>query len=66
MGKVMDFRNITNWEELFDMTNEYLTFLLEQDRITHDLVIKTTYDIIKNAGYNYTLDEVEAQYYSLY
>jgi len=64
MGTVKDFKNITNWDELFDMTNEYLTFLLEQDQISHDMVIKTTYDIIKNAGYNYPYDEVENQYYS--
>jgi len=64
MGKVKDFKNITNWDELFDMTNEYLTFLLEQHMITHDLIIKTTYDIIKNAGYNYSYDDVEKEYYS--
>lgn len=64
MGTVKDFKNITNWDELFDMTNEYLTFLLEQDFITHDMVIKTTYDILKNAGYNYSYDDVEKEYYS--
>ena len=46
MGTVKDFKNITNWDELFDM------------------VIKTTHDVIKNAGYNYSYDEVEKQYYS--
>lgn len=67
MGTVKDFKNITNWDELFDMTNEYLTFLVEQDQVTHDMVIKTTtHDIIKNAGYNYSYDEVEKQYYSGY
>lgn len=64
MGTVKDFKNITNWDELFDMTNEYLTFLVEQDKVTHDMVIKTTYDIITDAGYNYSYDEVEAQYYN--
>jgi len=64
MGTVKDFKNITNWDELFDMTNEYLTFLLEQHQITHELVIKTTYDIIKNAGYNYSHDDVEKEYFS--
>ncbi len=64
MGTVKDFKNITNWDELFDMTNEYLTFLLEQHQITHELVIKTTYDIIKNAGYNYSIDDIEKEYYS--
>jgi predicted membrane-bound dolichyl-phosphate-mannose-protein mannosyltransferase len=66
MGTVKDFKNITNWDELFDMTNEYLTFLLEQHQVTHELVIKTTFDIIKNAGYNYTYDDVEKEYYSGY
>lgn len=66
MGTVKDFKNITNWDELFDMTNEYLTFLVEQHLITHEMVIKTTFDIIKNAGYNYTIDDVEKEYYSGY
>ena len=64
MGEVKDFKNITNWEELFDMTNEILTFLVEQHDVTHDMIIKTTYDIIKNAGYNYSYDDVEKEYYS--
>jgi predicted membrane-bound dolichyl-phosphate-mannose-protein mannosyltransferase len=64
MGEVKDFKNITNWDELFDMTNEYLTFLVEQHYITHEMVIKTTHDIIKNAGYNYSYDDVEKEYYS--
>ncbi len=64
MGTVKDFKNITNWDELFDMTNEYLTFLLEQDFVTHDMVIKTTHDILKNAGYNYAYEDVEKEYYS--
>lgn len=66
MGIVTDFKNISNWEELFDMTNEYLTFLVEQDKVTHDMIIKTTCDILKNAGYNYDCDEVEKQYYNCY
>ncbi len=66
MGKVEDFKNITNWEELFDMTNEYLTFLVEQHRVTHEMVIKTTCDILKNAGYNYDIDKVEKEYYNCY
>lgn len=66
MGEVKDFKNITNWDELFDMTSDYLTFLVEHDQITHDLVIKTTYDIIKNAGYNYSYDDVEKEYYNGY
>jgi hypothetical protein len=66
MGKVTDFKNISNWEELFDMTYEYLTFLVEPDKINHDLVIKTTCGIIKNAGYNYDCDEVEKEYYNCY
>ncbi len=66
MGTVKDFKNITNWEELFDMTNEYLTFLVEQDKVSHDMIINTTYAILKNAGYNYTLDDVEKEYYNCY
>lgn len=66
MGKTVDFKNISNWEELFDMTNEYLTFLVEQDKVTHDMITKTTCDILRNAGYNYSLEEVEKEYYSLY
>lgn len=64
MGADKDSKTITNWDELFDMTNEYLTFLLEQDFVTHEMVIKTTYDILKNAGYNYDYDDVEKEYYS--
>ena len=64
MGEVKDFKNITNWDELFDMTNEYLTFLVEQHEITHEMVIKTTHDIVRNAGYNYSYDDVEKEYYS--
>ena len=64
MGTEKDYTNITNWDELFDMTNEYLTFLVEQSNITHDMVIKTTYDIIKNAGYSYSYDDVETEYYN--
>ena len=66
LGTVKDFKNITNWEELFDMTNEYLTFLVEQDKGTHDMIIKTTYGILKNAGYNYALEDVEKEYYNCY
>ena len=66
MGDVKDFKNITNWEELFDMTNEYLTFLVEQDNVTHDMIIKTTHGILKNAGYNYTCDDVATEYYNCY
>ncbi len=57
-------KDITNWDELFDMTNEYLTFLVEQHQVTHDMIIKTTYDIIRNAGYSYTYDDVEKEYYN--
>jgi hypothetical protein len=64
MGTADDAKNITNWDELFDMTNEYLTFLVEQHQVTHEMVIKTTYDIIRNAGYSYTYDDVEKEYYS--
>lgn len=64
MGADKDSKTITNWDELFDMTNEYLTFLIEQDFVTHEMVIKTTYDILKNAGYNYDYDDVEKEYYS--
>jgi len=64
MGTSDDAKNITNWDELFDMTNEYLTFLVEQHQVTHEMVIKTTYDIIRNAGYSYTYDDVEKEYYS--
>lgn len=63
MGKVVNFREISNWAELFDMTFEYLTFLLEAVDINPDLVIKTTHGILVNAGYNYSLDAVEEEYY---
>ena len=46
-------KNITNWDELFD-----------KHQVTHDMVIKTTYDILRNAGYNYSYDDVEKEYYS--
>lgn len=64
MGADKDSKIISNWDELFDMTNEYLTFLLEQHEVTHEMIIKTTYDIIKNAGYNYSYDDVEEEYYN--
>ena len=64
MGELVNFKNITNWAELFDMTFEYLTLLLESVDITPDLVIKTTYDILLNAGYNYSFDAVEEEYYT--
>ncbi len=63
MGKVVNFKDITNWVEIFDMTYEYLSFLLEVKRITSKLIIKIPYDILKNAGYSYTLEEVRKQYY---
>lgn len=56
-------KDISNWEELFDMTYEYLTFLVEQHKVTHDMIVKTTYDILRNAGYKYTYDDVEKVYY---
>jgi hypothetical protein len=46
------------------MTFEYLTFLLYVEDIKPDLVIKTTTDILNNAGYYYTFDEVEEEYYN--
>jgi predicted membrane-bound dolichyl-phosphate-mannose-protein mannosyltransferase len=64
MDDEKELKSITNWDELFDMTNEYLTFLVEQHNVTHDMIIKTTYDIIRNAGYKYSYDEVENEYYS--
>ena len=56
-------KDIENWAELFDMTFEYLSFLLEVEDIKPDLVIKTTLDILNNAEYGYTFDEVEEEYY---
>jgi predicted membrane-bound dolichyl-phosphate-mannose-protein mannosyltransferase len=64
MSTLEGLKEIENWEELFDMTNEYLTFLVEQHRVTHDMIIKTTYDIIRNAGYSYTYDDIEREYYN--
>jgi len=64
MGKVIDFKDIDNWEELFDMTFDYLTFLIEESKIEQETVIKTTYDILQNAGYGYTLAEVRNRYYN--
>jgi predicted membrane-bound dolichyl-phosphate-mannose-protein mannosyltransferase len=64
MSTLEGLKEIENWEELFDMTNEYLTFLVEQHQVTHDMIIKTTYDIIRNAGYGYTYDDVEREYYN--
>ncbi|NSW91559.1 MAG: hypothetical protein HPY74_12960 [Firmicutes bacterium] len=63
MAEDLGRKDICNWAELFDMTFEYLTFLLEVEDIKPDLVIKTTLDILINAGYNYTFDEVEEEYY---
>lgn len=63
MGKVVNYTDISNWEEYFDMTYDYLTFLLETNKITPELVIKTTRSILCNAGYVYELDEVRRRYY---
>lgn len=63
MGKIINFKDIGNWEELFDMTFDYLTFLLEENKIKPELVIKTTHDILKNAGYGYELEDVRRRYY---
>lgn len=63
MEKIMNFKDIENWEELFDMTFDYLTFLLEEDKIEPELVIKTTYDILKNAGYSYSIGDLRKKYY---
>jgi len=64
MDETINHKDICNWAELFDMTFEYLTFLLEVEDIKPDLVIKTTADILANAGYYYTFDEVEEEYYN--
>lgn len=64
MGEMTNRKEISNWAELFDMTFEYLTFLLYVEDISPDLVIKTTTDILVNAGYYYTFDEVEEEYYN--
>lgn len=64
MDNIINNKDICNWAELFDMTFEYLTFLLEAEDIKPDLVIKTTTDILVNAGYYYTFDEVEEEYYN--
>ena len=63
MGKIINFKDISNWEELFDMTFDYLTFLVEESKIKPELVIKTTYDILHNAGYGYKLEEVRRKYF---
>lgn len=63
MGKVINFKEISDWQELFDMTFEYLTFLLEEKKLTPELVIKTTCGIINNAGYGYSLEDVRKHYY---
>ncbi|MDP4092229.1 MAG: hypothetical protein Q8920_02615 [Bacillota bacterium] len=64
MGKILNFKDIYSWQELFDMTFDYLTFLLEEDKIKPELVIKTTYDILNNAGYGYELETVRKEYYN--
>ena len=56
-------KDISNWEELFDMTYEYLTFLVEQHEVTHDMIVKTTYDILRNAGTNTHMMTLEKVYY---
>jgi hypothetical protein len=66
MGKIIDFKDIEKWEELFDMTYDYLTFLMEESKIKSETVIKTTYDILKNAEYGYTLEDVRIKYYDSY
>lgn len=63
MGEVISFKDISNWAEIFDMVFELLTFLRHAEDITPDLVIKTTFDIVQNAGYNYTFDSIEEEYY---
>ncbi len=65
MGKVINFKEISDWQELFDMTFEYLSFLLEERKITPELVIKTTCGIINNAGYGYTQEDVRKHYYEV-
>ena len=64
MGKLMNFKDISNWAELFDMTFDYLTFLVEEDKIEPEMVIKATHHIVKDAGYNYTYEEVETEYFN--
>ncbi|HOJ09153.1 MAG TPA: hypothetical protein PK733_00980 [Clostridiales bacterium] len=63
MEDSINLKEICNWAELFDMTFEYLTFLLEVEDIKPDLVMKTTLDILNNAGYSFSFDEVEEEYY---
>lgn len=64
MDDITDRKDICNWAELFDMTFEYLCFLLYAEDIRPNLVIKITADILNSAGYYYSFDEVEEEYYN--
>lgn len=64
-NNIVKFRDIINWAELFDIARGCLNFLLEEESITADMVIKTTVDILRNAGYTYSKEEVRKQYFLL-
>jgi hypothetical protein len=63
MGKLLDFKNIENWDEIFDLVRELLTFLVEEDKITPEMITKSTYDTLQNAGYGYKLEDVRRRFY---
>jgi hypothetical protein len=63
MGKLINFKDISNWEELFDMTHDYLTFLVEEKKLQPELIIKVTQHILNDSGYDYSYDDVEMEYF---
>jgi hypothetical protein len=63
MDTFSDCKEISNWAEIFDMVFELMTFLREVEDITPELVIKATYDLLKDTGYSCSLDAVEEEYY---
>lgn len=63
MGKIISFKDIADWMELFDMTYDYLTFLIDENQIKPEMVIHSTHDIVNHAGYKYSYDEVALEYY---
>lgn len=64
MAGIIKIKDITNWEEMFELTYEYLSFLMYDEDIKAELVIKCTFDMIKNCGFRYTYKEVAEQYYN--
>lgn len=65
MGELIRIKDITDWDAIFDMTYEYLSFLLYDAEISAELVARTTHDILKNCGYNYSYSEILKHYHHI-